>query len=295
MKKITIIILLGLLALPVFAQKEKTVEGEFIYHVPETQSLADAKKHTLSVAKYNALASEFGTIISQTNLTHIQNSNSQTFTQFNSFGSSDVKGEWIETIGRPEYKVRYEDETLIVSCKVKGKAREIEMSQIDFQAKVLRNGTDDRNEDDRFANGDNFYVSFKTPIKGFVAIYLVEESKSAQCLLPYQKQQDGIYQVEANQRYVFFSKPDAQPLDLVDQLCFPPQGPLTHYQVYVIFSPNQFVKAVDSASNKKVVEGYRINGFPRELSFDDFHKWLAKCRRRDKDLCLKKVLLTVGE
>ena len=272
MKKITIVILLGLLALPVFAQKEKTVEGEFVYHVPETQSLADAKKHTLSVAKYNALASEFGTIISQTNLTHIQNSNSKTFTQFNSFGSSDVKGEWIETIGRPEYKVRYEDETLIVSCKVKGKAREIEMSQIDFQAKVLRNGTDDRNEDDRFANGDNFFVSFKTPVKGFVAIYLVEESKSAQCLLPYQKQQDGIY-----------------------QLCFPPQSTLTHYQVYVIFSPNQFVKAVDSASNKKVVEGYRINGFPRELSFDDFHKWLAKCRRRDKELCLKKVLLTVGE
>jgi hypothetical protein len=291
MKKITLL-LCGFLALPVFAQKEKTVEGEFVYHVPETQSLADAKKHTLNMAKFNALASEFGTIISQTNLTHIQNSNSQTVTQFNSFGSSDVKGEWIETIGKVEYKVKYEDESLIVSCKVKGKAREIETSQIDFQAKVLRNGTDDRNEDDRFAVGDNFFLSFKTPIKGFVAIYLVEESKSVQCLLPYQKQQDGIYQVEANYRYVFFSQKDAQNQEKVDEMFFP-EGSLTNYQVYVIFSPNQFVKAVDSASNKDLSDRKTI--YPRELSFNDFHKWLAKCRRRDKEMCLQKILLTVGE
>lgn len=291
MKKITLL-LCGFLALPVFAQKEKTVEGEFVYHVPETQSLADAKKHTLNMAKFNALASEFGTIISQTNLTHIQNSNSQTVTQFNSFGSSDVKGEWIETIGKVEYKVKYEDESLIVSCKVKGKAREIETSQIDFQAKVLRNGTDDRNEDDRFAVGDNFFLSFKTPIKGFVAIYLVEESKSVQCLLPYQKQQDGIYQVEANYRYVFFSQKDAQNQEKVDEMFFP-EGSLTNYQVYVIFSPNQFVKAVDSASNKVLSDRKTI--YPRELSFNDFHKWLAKCRRRDKEMCLQKILLTVGE
>ena len=291
MKKITLL-LCGFLALPVFAQKEKTVEGEFVYHVPETQSLADAKKHTLNMAKFNALASEFGTIISQTNLTHIQNSNSQTVTQFNSFGSSDVKGEWIETIGKVEYKVKYEDESLIVSCKVKGKAREIETSQIDFQAKVLRNGTDDRNEDDRFAVGDNFFLSFKTPIKGFVAIYLVEESKSVQCLLPYQKQQDGIYQVEANYRYVFFSQKDAQNQEKVDEMFFP-EGSLTNYQVYVIFSPNQFVKAVDFASNKVLSDRKTI--YPRELSFNDFHKWLAKCRRRDKEMCLQKILLTVGE
>ncbi len=291
MKKITLL-LCGFLALPVFAQKEKTVEGEFVYHVPETQSLADAKKHTLNMAKFNALASEFGTIISQTNLTHIQNSNSQTVTQFNSFGSSDVKGEWIETIGKVEYKVKYEDESLIVSCKVKGKAREIETSQIDFQAKVLRNGTDDRNEDDRFAVGDNFFLSFKTPIKGFVAIYLVEESKSVQCLLPYQKQQDGIYQVEANYRYVFFSQKDAQNQEKVDEMFFP-EGSLTNYQVYVIFSPNQFFKAVDSASNKVLSDRKTI--YPRELSFNDFHKWLAKCRRRDKEMCLQKILLTVGE
>ena len=291
MKKITLL-LCGFLALPVFAQKEKTVEGEFVYHVPETQSLADAKKHTLNMAKFNALASEFGTIISQTNLTHIQNSNSQTVTQFNSFGSSDVKGEWIETIGKVEYKVKYEDESLIVSCKVKGKAREIETSQIDFQAKVLRNGTDDRNEDDRFAVGDNFFLSFKTPIKGFVAIYLVEESKSVQCLLPYQKQQDGIYQVEANYRYVFFSQKDEKKQKKVDEMFFP-EGSLTNYQVYVIFSPNQFVKAVDSASNKVLSDRKTI--YPRELSFNDFHKWLAKCRRRDKEMCLQKILLTVGE
>jgi hypothetical protein len=36
-----------------------------------------------------------------------------------------------------------------------------------------------------------------------------------------------------------------------------------------------------------------IAGFPRELSYEDFHRWLAKCRRHDKEMTLKKVILTV--
>lgn len=291
MRTTTVYLLLALFALPVFSQKVKTVEGKFVYHVPETESLASAKKHALKVARLHAIAAEFGTIVAQTNVTRMQNTNGQSMTHFSSYGSSDVKGEWIETIGKPEFHVEYIDETLIVTCEVKGKAREIVYTQANFQAKVLRNGTDDASESYQFVHGNHLYLSFQSPQKGYLAVYIADDKDHVQCLLPYRKQQDGIYQVEANRRYVFFSKEDA-PGDMVDECIAYTNRSSEENQVYVIFSPNQFVKAADAASGR-VTERQGISGFPRELSYEDFHKWLAKCRRLDSEMSMKKILITI--
>lgn len=68
-------------------------------------------------------------------------------------------------------------------------------------------------------------------------------------MLPYRDQKDGIYKVEANRRYVLFSEKD-DPRGNVDEYTLEANRSLEHNQVYVIFSPNQFVKAVDKASQK---------------------------------------------
>ena len=291
MKKLFISLLLTSIMMPVFGQKIKSVEGEFVYYAPENVSVVEAKRFALKQAQLKAIAEEFGTIVSQTNLTRIEGNNEQSTTRFSSFGSSDVKGEWIETKGKPEYTVSYEEGMLIVSCKVEGKAREIVSSQMDILAKVLRNGTEDRFESEQFKSGDDLFLSFQSPVNGYLAVYLVDDDEQVQCLLPYRDQKDGIYKVEANRRYVLFSEKD-DPRGNVDEYTLEANRSLEHNQVYVIFSPNQFVKAVDKAS-QKVSDSKQIAGYPRELSFEDFHKWLAKCRRYDKEMCLKKVLLTV--
>lgn len=291
MRKVILSLLLATIIIPAFAQKVKTVEGEFVYYAPENVSPAEAKRYALQQAQLNAIADEFGTIIAQTNLTRIEGNNEQSSTRFNSFGSSDVKGEWIETIGKPEYNTEYENGLLIVKCKVKGKARELVSSQAEFQAKVLRNGTEDRFESEQFRSGDELYLSFKTPINGYLAVYLVDDDEVVQCLLPYSGQQNGIYQVEANKRYVLFCEKES-PHDQVDEYVLTANHKVEHNQMYVVFSPNQFFKAVD-ASSQKEVESKDIAGFPRELSFEDFHKWLAKCRRRDKEMSLKKIMITI--
>lgn len=291
MRKVILSLLLATIIIPAFAQKVKTVEGEFVYYAPENVSPAEAKRYALQQAQLNAIADEFGTIIAQTNLTRIEGNNEQSSTRFNSFGSSDVKGEWIETIGKPEYNTEYENGLLIVKCKVKGKARELVLSQAEFQAKVLRNGTEDRFESEQFRSGDELFLSFKTPINGYLAVYLVDDDEVVQCLLPYSGQQNGIYQVEANKRYVLFSEKES-PHDQVDEYVLTANHKVEHNQMYVVFSPNQFFKAVD-ASSQKEVESKDIAGFPRELSFEDFHKWLAKCRRRDKEMSLKKIMITI--
>ena len=71
MKKVLCLLFLATLSLSVFAQKVKTIVGEYTYVAPENVSPTDAKSYALNQAKLSALADEFGTIISQTNLTHV--------------------------------------------------------------------------------------------------------------------------------------------------------------------------------------------------------------------------------
>jgi hypothetical protein len=52
----------------------------------------------------------------------------------------------------------------------------------------------------------------------------------------------------------------------------------------VIFSPNEFAKA-----NSKNVD----ERLPKELSFEEFQKWLVKGRMRNKEMCVKNIQLIV--
>lgn len=275
-----ILLLLSVLfTIPVFSQKMKTVEGEYTYHAPENVTLEEAKRIALDRAKIQALADAFGTIVSQTNATHVQNRNGNSDIDFLSIGGSEVKGEWIETVGEPQYNISYEQGMLVVKVSVKGKAREIVSAQIDIKAKVLRNGTEDKFESDEFRDGDDLYLSFVSPVSGYLAVYLVDAEQKAYCLLPYRSQTDGIYKVEANRRYVFFNIKEAPPQErqYVDEYVMTCSRSSEYNQIYVIFSPQSFIKAVDSSSSETL---------PRELSFEDFQKWMVKVRQKDVNLTL---------
>ena len=285
MRHLLLIFLLTLTS-TVFAQKMKTVEGEYTYYAPENVTVEQARRTALDRAMIQALADEFGTIVSQSNATRVENRNGHSDIDFLSIGGSEVKGEWIETIGEPIYNIRYEGDMLIVTCKVKGKAREIISAGIDFQARILRNGTDDKFESDQFRSGDDLYLSFTSPLSGYLAVYLVDADGQAFCLLPYRNQSDGIYPVKANQRYLFFNTKEASQNErpYVDEYVMTCNRSSEHNQIYVIFSPNQFTKAVDNQSNADL---------PRELKFEDFQKWLIKNRKMDKGINLDKKLITI--
>ena len=99
---------LFLFALPALAQRTEKVRAEYIYHAPENISLEEAKRIALERAKIQAIADEFGTIVSQSNTTMVSNRNGESSSDFFSLGGSEVKGEWIETIGQPSYDINYE-------------------------------------------------------------------------------------------------------------------------------------------------------------------------------------------
>lgn len=281
-----LIVFLLLFSCSLFAQKEKTVETEFTYYASENESPSQAKQAALKHAQIKAIATEFGTVVSQSNITRMENKGSESTDYFLSIGSADVKGEWIETIGKPVYDITYNDGMLVVNVKVKGRIREIVRSAIDFQAHILRNGPDDKYEDDTFGDGDDLYLSFVSPTKGYLAVYLVDENSQVYCLLPYKDQQEGIYPIRANKRYVFFNRKVApqEERQIVDEYVMRCEEGVEHNQIYVIFSPNEFVKAADAKTNE---------GLPRQLSYQDFNRWLAKCRKHDAEMTPRMFNLTL--
>ena len=260
-----------------YAQKTKKVHGEYIYHAPENVSIEQARQTALSRAQIQALGDEFSTVVAQHNATLMNNTNGSTHTDFTSLSSSDVKGEWLETIGEPKYEISYEQGMLVVKCSVTGKARAIVAKQNNYVAKILCNGIEDRNEGENFKSGDDLYLAYQSATKGYLAVYLIDDNKNAYCLLPYQSSKDGKVEVDANTRYVFFNQKTAQPLfnssDVDEYTMTCDKASETNY-IYIISSPNPFIKAIDNA----------VEGLPRELKYDDFQKWLSKNRTADEDM-----------
>lgn len=285
-KRILCILIGSIFSIYSFSQKIKTVSGEYTYYVPENIDLEKAKQIALERVKIQLIADEFGTIVSQNNSTTVKNRNGKSDIDFISIGGSEVKGEWIETIGEPNFKPSFENGQLIINVHIKGKIREIVSANIDFKALVLRNGTEDKYEDDTFKSGDDLFLSFISPISGYVIVYLVDNNGTAFCLLPYQNQEQGNVNIKANERYVFFSE-KLSPQDLkayVDEYTMTCSHSQEINQICVVFSPNTFVKATD---------GKKEECLPRELSNEDFQKWLVSCRVKDKDMVYKTFPITI--
>ena len=282
-----VIALMAITPFTVYAQKVKTVKGEYTYIAPFNVSIEQAKTTALERAMVQAIANEFGTIVSQHGSTQVINSGTQSSVSTQVYSSSDVKGEWIETIGEPQYDISTADNMLVVTVKVKGKARELVNAGIDIDVKILRNGTDNRFEDDTFYDGDDLYISFQSPIDGYLVIYLADENDQSFCLLPYRSQNLASIKVEAGKRYVFGSQdlaPSAE-RQIVDEYVMTAARSIEMNRIYAVFSPSQFTKAIDMLSD---------NGYlPRVLDFAAFDRWLVKNRKHDTQMVVKVIPITV--
>ena len=291
MSKYILLYIFLLLFIPSFAQELKTVSAEYIYYAPETMPIIEAKKNALERAKIKAIEEEFGSIVSQTNTTALSNINGESDTRFFSLGGSDVKGEWIETIGEPQYgDIFYKDNMLVVPCRVKGKVREMQYSAIDFVAKPLRNGIEQRFESYQFKEGDDLFLYFKSPVDGFLSVFLVDEtSEIVYCALPYRNSDGNPKQIKADKEYILFSAKncDNEEKSIVDEYVMTASNDLEYNDFYILFSTEPFSKAV--------LQSQEDTSLPKTLNWHDFQKWLAKARIKNSKLSLSKIILTISK
>ena len=287
MRRIILISVLLLFVAITYAQKMQKVTATYTYYAPENVTLEEAKRIALDRAKLSAIADAYGTLVTQSNTMITSNQNGKTDSRFFSLGGSEVKGEWIETTQEPIYNISYEGDMLVVSVEVKGRIREIVSSGIDFTAKVLRNGIEEKFESNQFRSGDDMFLYFKSPVDGYLTVYLLDETiQEVFCLLPYKASGQGAYRIEHDKPYILFSaKNDLGNANIVDEYTMTCSREIEYNDIYIIFSPNAFTKANTNESTEDVL--------PRQLSFEDFQKWLVKLRKIDKEAIVNNKQISI--
>ena len=294
MNKVVFLILAVVLAQPLSAQKKRREE---VRKVTYTMAFTDdvspekAKAIVLEQAQIEAVSQAFGTTLSMSNELIEGTKDGRVFNDITIKTTSDVRGEWIETIGTPEwFSARHGDKLTEYTVTVKGRIREWNAETADLDIRLLRNGVDtlrNKAHDFTYYSKDDFYVYFRSPQPGYLAIYATKETgdhKMAQRLLPYPRQEGEAYQVQADEEYYFFS-PEKSRLDSrVVALKLDCYGEEDINKVYVIFSPTPFVRAADAKDNIT-----NLN----QLSLPDFHRWLSNRRRKDPYTQVKPFVLTI--
>lgn len=260
----------------------KTICGEYTYIVPDNVSREDAKRTAAERARIDALATEYGTLVSQDNTTFVSNRNGESDVVFQSLGGSDVRGEWLGDSDEPTFRFSVDERTgeTSVYARVCGKSREITRSEVPLQIRVLRNGTQPNYESEAFRTNDDLYLSFLSPMDGYLAVFLLDDSKQVVCMLPYQAQSDGAYTVAANRQYVFFSQAQAPLTErpLVDEYVMTCNAAQETNYLFCVFSTQPFFKPV------------MPNGV---LSSEDFTAWRARLLRYDPhaQVSLKTIII----
>ena len=282
MKKLLVLIVLLGLGAEVIAQRIVDVCGEYTYYPSEDVSLAQAKQIALQRARMEGLIKKFNQTVYQSNTTVVSNRNGESSSDFYSFGGTDARGEWIEDSEQPTYEVFYEQEMLVVKASVCGKAKEIVSAGVSIDTRVLRNGTTKRHEASEFNSGDDMYLYFRSPISGYVLVYLLDRgNQTVYCLLPYRNSEQGNMPIQGDKDYVFFHKDKSIEgwMD-IDEYTLVAENPVEWNDLYVLFSPNPFYKVASTASEDK--------GIPKELPFKDFENWLVKCQTKDPQMVVNK-------
>ncbi|MCM1311652.1 MAG: DUF4384 domain-containing protein [Bacteroides sp.] len=279
-----------------FCQREATVHGEYTYRGPESVSIAEAKRIASENAKVQAVESEFGSSLTRSVFHNMVDENGIGRSKMLVFGGNDLKGEWIGTKEETFTPPVFENGEITFTVKVVGVAREIVSAPIQYKAQILRNdvkkvkGSDlfalnERNQADTFVTGDDLYMNFCSSVDGFLAVYLVDKD-DAYCLLPYGGDEDGKQPVTHGEEYTFFHEKFA-PKELrgiTDEYNLTCEGEADMNRIYILFSPNMFTKALDYNPNKDVEPTPGMATLPRQLSMEDFQKWLFSCRKRDKSM-----------
>lgn len=271
------------------AAKEVTVTKEYTYRAPGNMSLDEAKRVAFEQAKLEAIEDEFGTSISQKNLSYISNSDGETTMEFQSLRSSEIKGEWIETLEKTYGEIKEENGFFIVPCRIKGIIREYVEPEVDFMAKILCNGVTPQHEREEFKEGDDLYLSFRSPYKGYLMAFLTDfTAETTYCILPYFLSSENQVKIEKNKEYIFFSKENTEgdAKSFVDEYVMTCDSNETN-QITLVFSAKPFNLPL-----------YKIDDAGlRYLPYRDFNKWVetTKSKRKKNDIITKDYIIRINK
>ncbi len=305
MKPLLILLILNSLAcLPTWAQKTKNkttrVSAKIEVLMEGTYSKDAIKQKAIEAARMQALGEQFGYAI-------VQGINTQTKTQsgnvvltsakLTEVSNTLVKGEWIEDdkgYPKTQFVIRdvKDDQQIWLLCEVSGKARAITEAPAQFNSFTYKCDEPANCPTSEFKHGESMFLYFKTPIKGYLSVYLQEDGKIYR-LLPY-RQMAGEFEshvpVDADKPYQLFSPKHTQyfaNFPIVDEygLELHADGTPLANLVYVIFSTKPFTKPLLQPDEQGIMT----------TELKAFQTWLNTQKGLDKAFQFSRLPVMVNE
>ena len=194
-----------LFALTSQAQRVATVCGEYRYTVPGEIPLNHVKQIAIDKARNEAIANEFGQVVSQSTNTTIHSSGTQSSVQSDSYASTESKAIWLSDTKEPEVSIAYENDVMVITASVCGKARELKTAEVELRMQVVSNGI----ETERFKNNEKVAIHFKSPVNGYVSIFFRDDNAGMiYCMMPYENEDGTAREVKSNKEYIYLSTED---------------------------------------------------------------------------------------
>ena len=265
------------------ADNIKEVNGKFSYIVEldDAITVKEAKQRCIENARIEAMKSEFGQFITSDIISTIVETEDESSTSYMEMNEAMVKGDWLADTKEPKIDIKFIDNKLFFSAEVWGQVSEIKQSNTELDWTVKKEINDTKVEASEFNTGDRFFIDFKSPADGYLAIYLIGEDDETSCLLPYRKDPSGRIKIKGGKEYQFFDKnidPSASYYKLNTS------KPLEMNELVIIYSPNPFSKSNDVSKDSK---------HPNSLNSRDFQKWLLKCQRKDSEMVVNKKWIKI--
>lgn len=291
-----------------WAQKPREVKetGTCKMRIEKSMSEAEAERICIQRAKIDAIEKAFGQTVFQGNSTFIQNKNTGEKTEsqniFNSISESLVNGEWLEDLKKPVIEKEITKDYTWIIATVEGRIREIRSIPVTFKSFPL-SCANASCEQLVFKDGQDLYMYFKAPQKGYVAIFadVPTEGKTYR-LLPYKYTSNMSYPVEADKEYIFFyNRPGSQgTAEKVDdiQLFLNKKGISEMTKIFVLYSAEgEFGKPLLSADRNRM-ETNKLAELnletPLFLDSEEFQRWLQATRREGAQVQLNTISITIN-
>ena len=266
-----------------FGQGTKVVAGQSSFRIEAYMSQNEAEERAIELAKIDALINEYGQYVEQEANLDLKNGK----VDFRSYGQTKVKGEWIRNLDDPEFSysekiVKGKPERWI-SCKLKGEARRA-IPKADLEVEIL--GCPDKKcITDKFKNDQNLYVYVKSPLNGYLSVFL-DDGVNVYRLLPYRSMEgQKSVRIQADKEYILFSSSQNKFNLSSDALQVYTERETEANTIIVVFSENDYSKP---RLNEEQVDQNNLI-IPKSLAKSYFENWLGNNRAAFTDfLDLKK-------
>ena len=277
-------------------QKIESTSGQAQVRVEPNMTKDQCKEQAHELAIINAIENAFGTWVEQQANVVIKDGRDY----YNIVGTTKVKGEWVETIkesyseNSDSFSTRSGKEVVtFITCKITGKVKKATAkAMIQFQP---LNCPDKRCRKTDFVSGESLYLSFKSPVDGYLSVFLENEDMVYR-LFPYSKQsgkENSATMVRADQEYLLFSRDPKYNIFLVavDEYELYTVRSFEFNNIYVVFSEEPYVKPM--LENEKYSPDNAAYLLPKSLNSKIFQAWLADNRAKSQSFLDARIRIKI--